>query len=190
MSTHTAATNGQPAPLEPLPPADNAERGLYRGVVLRLAALTAVLLLLSQGVVSYVLATIFEDSLLPEIRRKAEVAGELATEQIAYAVSLGIPLDSLVGMDEFLQGVLDRNPDFTYLAVLGSDDAELYVQGSRSQSGDAESLVLPILVNGQTAAFLQVGVHEGAVRSELAELRLDIGTVFLATLLVGAERCD
>ena len=186
-ATTTAATNGHPASLEPLPPADSAERDLFRGVVLRLAALTAVLLLLSQGVVSYLLTTIFEDSLRPEIRRKAEVAGELATEQIAYAVSLGIPLDSLVDMDEFLQGVLDRNPDFTYLAVLGTDDAELYAQGSKSQSGGAESLLLPVVVGERTVAFLQVDVHEGAVRSELAELRLDIGTVFLATLLVGIE---
>ena len=183
----TRSSNGRPATLEPLPPADNSERNLFRGVVLRLAALTAVLLLLTQGVVSYVLATIFEDSLLPEIRRKAEVAGELATEQIAYALSLGIPLDQLVDMDQFLQGVLDRNPDFTYLAVLGTDDAELYAQGTRSESGDAESLLLPVVAAGETVAFLQVGVHEGAVRSELAELRLDIGTVFLATLLVGIE---
>ena len=88
----------------------HSERNIFRGVVLRLAALTAVLLLLSQGVVSYFLATTFEDSLLPEIRRKAEVAGELAAGQIAYALSLGIPLNSLVDMDVFLQGVLDRNP--------------------------------------------------------------------------------
>ena len=182
-----AAAGTQPQPIEPLPPAANSERNLFRGVVLRLAALTAVLLLLSQGVVSYLTATIFEDSLLPEIRRKAEVAGELATEQVAYALSLGIPLGQLVEMDQFLQGVLDRNPDFTYLAVVDTDDAELYAQGTRSESGDGESLLLPIVVDDRTVAFLQVGVHEGAVRSELAELRLDIATVFLATLLVGIE---
>ena len=183
----SGATDAQPRAIEPLPPVESSERNLFRGVVLRLAALTAVLLLLSQGVVSYLMATIFEDSLLPEIRRKAEVAGELATEQIAYALSLGIPLDQLVAMDQFLQGVLDRNPDFTYLAVVGSDDAELYAQGTRSESGGGESLLLPIVVGDRTVAFLQVGVHEGAVRSELAELRLDIATVFLATLLVGIE---
>ena len=183
----SGAINGQPATLEPLPPPDRSERDLFRGVVLRLATLTAVLLLLSQGVVSYLLATIFEDSLLPEIHRKAEVAGELATEQIADAVALGIPLDELVAMDEFLQGVIDRNPDFTYLAVLGTDDAVLYAQGSRSSSGGAESLLLPVVVGERTVAFLQADVHEGAVRSELAELRLDIATVFLATLLVGIE---
>ena len=53
--------------------------------------------------------------------------------------------------------------------------------------GEDQSLMLPIIVQDELAAFLQVGVHEGAIRSELAELRLDIGTVFLATLLVGIE---
>ena len=109
-TTSTASTNGRPAMLEPLPPLDSSERDLFRGVVLRLGALTAVLLLLSQGVVSYLLATIFEDSLRPEIHRKAEVAGELATEQIAYAVALGIPLDALVDMDEFCRASSTATP--------------------------------------------------------------------------------
>ncbi len=166
-----------------------SRHNVFRGVVIRLAALTAVLLLLSQAVVSYLLATTFEDSLLPEIRRKAEVAGELAAEQIGYALSLGIPLDALVDMDVFLQGVLDRNPDFTYLGVLDAGHTVLYSAGAAAPptDGDGQSLMLPIIVDGEVAAFLQVGVHEGAIRSELAELRLDIGTVFLATLLVGIE---
>ena len=164
------------------------ERRLFRGVILRLAALTAVLLLLAQGVVSYVLAVTFEDSLLPQIRHKAEVAGGLVTEQIGYAVSLGIPLDALVGMEEFLQGVLNRNPDFTYLGVSTGDGNELYTRGVRARaSRDADSLKLPIVVAGDTVGFLHVDVREGAVRSELAGLRFDIATAFLVTLLVGIE---
>ena len=168
---------------------NRSERNVFRGVVLRLAALTAVLLLLSQGVISYLLATTFEDSLLPEIRRKAEVAGELAAGQIAYGLSLGIPLESLVDMDVFLQGVLDRNPDVTYLGVLHVDNAVLYSTDAAAAPsvGEGDSLMLPIIVHDELLAFLHVGVHEGAIRSALAELRLDIGTVFLATLLVGIE---
>ena len=183
------------APLSPQPAAADAqtaaaddERRLFRGVILRLAALTAVLLLLAQGVVSYVLAITFEDSLLPAIRHKAEVAGGLATDQIGYAVSLGIPLDALVGMDEFLQGVLNRNPDFTYLSVSTAEDVELYTRGIRAASARApDTLKLPILVEGDTVGFLHVEVREGAVRSELAGLRFDIATAFLVTLLIGIE---
>ena len=167
-----------------------SERDVFRGVVLRLAGLTAVLLLISQGVVSYLLAETFEDVLLPEIRRKAEVAGELAAEQIGYALSLGIPLESLVEMDVFLDGVMERNPDFVYLSVADSRNVSLYARGNKGQSElgkDASDLVLPIMVDEQPAAFLQADLHEGAVRSELAELRLDIATVLLATLLVGVE---
>ena len=164
------------------------EQRLFRGVIVRLALLTAGLLLLAQGVVSYVLAIAFEDSLLPEIHRKAEVAGGLVTEQISYAVALGIPLDALVGMDEFLQGVLDRNPDFTYVGVTTSDGAELYQHGTRASAArSADSLELPILADGNTVGFLHVEVREGAVRSELAGLRFDIVTAFLVTLLIGIE---
>lgn len=172
---------------------ESGSRDVFRGVVLRLAGLTAVLLLISQGVVSYLLAETFEEVLLPEIRRKAEVAGELAGEQIGYALELGIPLESLVEMDQFLDDVLDRNSDFVYLTVSDTRDTPLYSRaaGATSEHGDRGSddsdLILPILVDEQPVAFLHVGLHEGAVRSELAELRLDIATVLLATLLVGIE---
>ena len=172
---------------------ESRSRDVFRGVVLRLAGLTAVLLLISQGVVSYLLAETFEEVLLPEIRRKAEVAGELAGEQIGYALELGVPVESLVEMDQFLDDVLDRNSDFVYLTVSDTRDTPLYSRGAgaTSEHGDRGSddsdLILPILVDEQPAAFLHVGLHEGAVRSELAELRLDIATVLLATLLVGIE---
>ena len=172
------------------PSLEQSERGVHRSVVLRLAGLTALLLILSQGVLSFLLARTFEDTLLPEVRRKAEVAGELVAEQIGYAVSLGIPLGSLVEMEAFLDGVLADNEDFRYVAVMDPNDVELYARGTLSAStrdtGDAE-LVVPILANGRQVASLRVQVQEGTVRSELAALRLDIGTVLLVTLLIGIE---
>ena len=172
------------------PSLEQSERGVHRSVVLRLAGLTALLLILSQGVLSFLLARTFEDTLLPEVRRKAEVAGELVAEQIGYAVSLGIPLGSLVEMEAFLDGVLADNEDFRYVAVMDPNDVELYARGTLSAStrdtGDAEFAV-PILANGRQVASLRVQVQEGTVRSELAALRLDIGTVLLVTLLIGIE---
>ena len=174
----------------PDPSPERSERDVYRSVVLRLAGLTALLLILSQGVLSFLLARTFEDTLLPEVRRKAEVAGELVAEQIGYAVSLGIPLRSLVEMDEFLDGVLADNEDFRYVAVLDPNDVELYARGTLSESTrdavDAE-LAVPILANGRQVGSFRVQVQEGTVRSELAALRLDIGTVLLVTLLIGIE---
>ena len=173
------------------PSLERSERDVYRSVVLRLAGLTALLLILSQGVLSFLLARTFEDTLLPEVRRKAEVAGELVAEQIGYAVSLGIPLRSLVEMDEFLDGVLADNEDFRYVAVLDPNDVELYARGTLSEStrdaADSELTVPIVLDNGRRVASLRVQVQEGTVRSELAALRLDIGTVLLVTLLIGIE---
>ena len=181
---------GRRAARGPAPSLELSKRGVHRGVVLRLAGLTALLLILSQGALSFLLARTFEDALLPEVRRKAEVAGELVAEQIGYAVSLGIPLGSLVEMDAFLDGVLADNEDFRYVAVLDAEGIELYargaVSGSARDAGDAD-LSVPILADGRRVASLEVEVQEGTVRSELAALRLDIGTVLLVTLLIGIE---
>lgn len=165
-----------------------SERSVYRSVALRLATLTALLLILSQGVVSFLLARTFEDNLLPEVRRKAVVAGELVAEQIGYGLSLGIPLRSMVEMDAFLDGVLEDNPDFRYVAVVDPAGVEVYARGALAASArDADLESVPILVDGQPVASLRVQVQGGAVRSELAALRLDIGTVLLVTLLIGIE---
>ncbi len=189
MSAAPAGVRSGRAPERSL---ERSERGVYRSVVLRLAGLTALLLILSQGVLSLLLARTFEDTLLPEVRRKAEVAGELVAEQIGYAVSLGIPLGSLVKMDEFLDGVLADNEDFTFVAVLDPNGAELYARGIAAESprdaAGGELVELPIRrEDGTQVASLRVQVQEGTVRSELQALRLDIGTVLLVTLLIGIE---
>lgn len=167
---------------------EQVERSVYRSVALRLAALTALLLIVSQGVLSFLLARTFEDNLLPEVRRRAEVAAELIAGQVRDGLSYGIPLRSMVEMDAFLDGALQDNPDFRYVAVVDPAGAEIYARGALAPSGrDAADLELeePILVDGRQEASLQVQVQGGAVR--LAELRLDIGTVLLVTLLIGIE---
>lgn len=164
------------------------ERSVYRSVALRLAALTALLLIVSQGVLSFLLARTFEDNLLPEVRRRAEVAAGLVAEQVGDGLRYGIPLRSMVEMDEFLDGALQDNPDFRYVAVADPAGAEVYARGALAPSGRGAAdleLEVPILANGRQEAALQVQVQGGAVR--LAELRLDIGTVLLVTLLIGIE---
>ncbi len=164
------------------------ERSVYRNVALRLAALTALLLILSQGVLSFLLARTFEDNLLPEVRRRAEAAGELVAEQIGYGLSLGIPLRSMVEMDAFLDGALQDNPDFRHVAVVDPAGVAIYARGALAPSGrDSADLELEVPILDGRQASLLVQVQGGAVRSELAALRLDIGTVLLVTLLIGIE---
>ena len=185
MSTASAARRAA----APEASQERSERSVYRSVALRLAALTALLLILSQGFVSFLLARTFEGNLLPEVRLKAVVAAELVAEQIGYGLSLGIPLRSMVEMDAFLDGVLEDNPDFRYVAVVDPAGVEIYARGALAPSArDAADLEsVPILVDDQPVASLRVQVQGEAVRSELAALRLDIGTVLLVTLLIGIE---
>ena len=83
-----------------------------------------------------------------------EVAGELAAEEIGYALSLDIPIDRLVGMDEFLGGMLIRHPDFAYVTMVDADGETLYMQGLLADEidlGDDRMLDLgtPIEVDGR-----------------------------------------
>ena len=164
-------------------------------MIIRLGALTAVLLIVAQGVVSYLSAEAFEESLFPEILANAEVAGELVAAQIGYAVSIGIPLDSLVEMDAFLDGVLQRNPDLLFLAVADTEEAVLYARGAEAMpdlsAPDARpnslELSVPILAESERVGKLRIGVREGSVLEVFSELRFDILTVLLGTLFVAVE---
>ena len=168
---------------------------ILRSLIIRLGALTAVLLIVAQGVVSYLSAEAFEESLFPEILANAEVAGELVAAQIGYAVSIGIPLDSLVEMDAFLDGVLQRNPDLLFLAVADTEEAVLYARGAEAMpdlsAPDARpnslELSVPILAESERVGELRIGVREGSVLEVFSELRFDILTVLLGTLFVAVE---
>ena len=130
---------------------------ILRSLIIRLGVLTAVLLVVAQGVVSYLSAEAFEESLLPEILENAEVAGELVAAQIGYAVSIGIPLDSLVEIEAFLDGVLQRNTNLLFLAVADTEGAVLYAQGVEAMPNliaagvrpDSLELSVPILAGSE-----------------------------------------
>ena len=163
-------------------------RDPFRRVVVRLVAVAALLLLVAQGVISIFAASEFEEALLPEIERKAELAGSIASEQIGYALSLGIPVDAIVGMDEFLRDWLTRNPDFAYLYLADISGTVLYGEGL--EEANAESVIdlgVPVLVDEQVVARFHIGVQQGSVRGSLLELRYDILTVLIVSLVIAVE---
>ncbi len=165
---------------------------VFRKVIIRLLVLTALLLLAGQAAVSVLSSRSFERILLPEVEAKARISGELAAAQIGRALELGIPIGSLVGMDEFLDGWIDDNPLLSHLRVALPDGAVLYADSADASAAatvdpPTRALTVPVYAGDEVVAHVVVGMAESEVPSVLLDLRFEIATVLFVSLLIGIE---
>ncbi|MEO5375890.1 MAG: MFS transporter [Alphaproteobacteria bacterium] len=181
-----------------------------RTLLIRLFALTLVLLLAALGTFSYAAIGAFERQMLPEIHRKATLVGHTVRNDIVRVVGYGIPIAEMIGMGEYLGDVLTANPDVRYLLLTDMEGTVLHGGGSdqeearrligRPPAGAADlkedephrldkylDTSVPIVIDGTPRGVLHVGVADDLVRRRLAAIVYDAVTVLLVTLLVTFE---
>ena len=180
-----------------------------RGILGRLVLLAILVLLLGQIVVSWFAVTGFERALAPQLSQKAGAVGRAVADQIEFVVSdLGIPPDDLVGVDSFLDKILESNQDIEYLIMVDADAQLQFARGISPEtlarvlpslpSASAEmnaktevagyiDSVFPIAADGRVATVLHVGVSSDYVRDRLSELLYEAVTVIIVSLLVTLE---
>ena len=180
-----------------------------RGILGRLVLLSIIVLLLGQIVVSWFAVTGFERALAPQLSQKAGVVGRAVADQIEFVVSdLGIPPNELVGVDPFLDKILESNEDIEYLVMLDASSRVQFARGISPESlerllphlpsADAEmdsktevagyiDSAFPIVGTSGVATVLHVGVSSEYVRNRLTELLYEAVTVIIVSLLVTLE---
>ena len=193
------------------PPSGNSQGGITRtrGILGRLVLLAVIVLLLGQIVVAWFAVTGFEKALEPQLSQKAGVVGRAIADQIKFVVDdLGIPPHQLVGVDPFLDKILDANADVEYLLMLDPSSEVQFVRGLEPESlervlaglPDADGAsgfkievagfidsAFPIEANGEVVTVLHVGVSGEYVRNRLSELLYEAVTVIVVSLLVTLE---
>ena len=193
------------------PVTGNAKGGITRtrGILGRLVLLAVIVLLLGQIVVAWFAVTGFEKALEPQLSQKAGAVGRAVADQIAFVVDdLGIPPDDLVGVEPFLDKILESNTDIEYLLMVDPSSEVQFARGlppetlerllsglpgagnetgSMSEVGGFINSVFPIEANGRVATVLHVGVSGEYVRGRLSELLYESITVIVVSLLVTLE---
>ena len=99
-----------------------------RHVVTLLAAMI-VLLLLPLSLVSLVAVRLGDRLILPELDAKALSVARAATDRLGIALAHGIPLDRLVGIEDYLAALRADAGAIAYVAVSTPDDRVLYASG-------------------------------------------------------------
>ena len=151
----------------------------------------------------------FEQGLVPEMDKKAEAVGRDLAASVERAVGYGIPVDRLVGVDDFFAPVLEANHEIRYLALTDYDGRILFLLGADAEtlqphyaSADFDNAgehgrkatidpfidrALPVAVKGVRIGQLHVGIDAGYIRGRLNDIASDIGIVVLVSLLVAFE---
>jgi MFS family permease len=165
-------------------------------------------LLLILGVVAYGLLIVrdFNQSLEPELARRANLIGETIRGDTERALEIGIPLAEFVGVEEYFDVFLADFSELDYLAIRDGEGDILYTNGAMppdahttlpvmsGQQGFGETGIGESVVSGFTidngnviVGSIDVGVDRFFVRSKLQDLALDVGVILIVALVVAYE---
>jgi predicted MFS family arabinose efflux permease len=106
----------------------NRPRGGSRSLV-ELLSVTLILLVLPLGLLSLFALEGYERYLGPELRQQADTVGRAVVSRVERALRLGIPLDRLVGVEEYLAPIVRDSDSLGFIALLDGDGRVLHVAG-------------------------------------------------------------
>ncbi|MGE5516053.1 MAG: MFS transporter [Bacteroidota bacterium] len=177
--------------------------------LIRLFVLAVLVLVTPLAFISFRAMGEFEQGMIPEMDKKAAAIGRDVVAQVTRAVSYGIPVDRLVGVDEFFTPVLAANPEIRYLAITDPTGRVLFIdgagreelephyrstdldlptpEGAKASIGPYLDLALPLLTRDRIAGHVHVGFDQNYVGSRLTDILTDILVVGAASLIVAFE---
>ena len=129
----------------------------------------------------------FEKILLPQVLAKSNVIASSVRTTVEDAIKLGIPYDSLVGMNDFLADTLNENPEIAFIKVQRDGGVE-YAQsrGSFSEK-DSSGIVVEQIEASGAAPRVIVGVRASYIQEKLHVMFGDAAVVSLVALIAGLE---
>lgn len=180
-----------------------------RSLLIRLFALAVLVLVTPLAIVSYRAMGEFEQGMMPEMDKKAAAIGRDVAAQVTRAVGHGIPVDKLVGVDEFFAPLLSANPEIRYLAITDPTGRVLFIDGAhrdelephyrsadlglagadgvKASIGAYLDLALPLAVRDGVAGHVHVGFDQGYVGARLQGILADVLVVIAVSLIIAFE---
>lgn len=132
--------------------------------------------------------------LVAEMQKNSAAVGRSVVKQFAGAVTSGIPLAKLAGVDEMLDSVIGDNPSLNGIEVTDPQGRALFTAGEKlpaDDRGGASPLTrpvvssLPIVVNGTTVGTLRVGSDLSFMADRVwLYLATTLGLILASLLLV------
>ncbi|MCO6056586.1 MFS transporter [Pseudomonas sp. MOB-449] len=157
------------------------ERAATRRFARSVTPIVVVLTLGSAIVLGYVAYRNINDSFRPEIDRRTQLIGAIATADIQRSVEAGVPITALAGGAEYLEHLLADFPEISYFAVLG--DKPVLEVGKRPAAQRTQAAVFPIAVDGKTIGEVVAGNDPDYTARQFLDVVIDLGVVLIVIVL-------
>jgi predicted MFS family arabinose efflux permease/HAMP domain-containing protein len=175
---------------------------------IRLVALVAMMMVLSVLLLSWFALQHFRRDLPPQMAQTVTAVSQAAAGVLQKAYEYGVPLDRMVGADEFLDTVRKDNPDIAYILVTDQRGKVLFHSGyeglmHRSEldmaiahpgsdvatetTGSYFNTSVPLVFQHQRLGTLHLGQSVVLVRERLQEVSYDVITVLVVASLIALE---
>jgi MFS family permease len=189
-------------------PVDGSKSAL--GPVRWLFVMPLVLLLAAQLVLAFYAWGLFKRDMVPEMDRKAVAVASMVSDKIAYALNNGVPFAHLQGVKSYFADILKTNPDLAFMVLTDAHGAPIDTYGTVPRrvlpalrakltglSAKRDTAVMSeggyivsraaIRAGSRVVGGLHVGVNRSYVDAKLSEIRFDLATVMLTSLLIAIE---
>ncbi|NOK19713.1 MFS transporter [Corallococcus carmarthensis] len=187
-----------------------SDGGLSRGRIWQVSLLSTLLIVATLVAASVQASRLFEESLRPDLRAKAETLAETVALQFHRAADLGIPVTRLGAADAYLDDAAAGHEELRYIGFASPEGRLLYASRelkTRPESffdrvkqahGQEESrglarlegaldLAHPVESRGRVIGQLHLGIDAGYVEQRLQEIHTDILITLFVTALVTIE---
>jgi predicted MFS family arabinose efflux permease len=134
----------------------------------------------------------FQLSLAPELDRRAALIGTAIRDDLTRALSFGIPLERMAGVEAYFRSHLEAFPELEYLAIRDLDGSTVFFRGAEAgRQGDtsASSVVhaFPVALAAGPVGTVEVGVDRAFARSRLRDIALDVMVILLVAVVAVFE---
>lgn len=162
-----------------------------------------VLLLAATGTVAFLSLRKFQQVLVPEMEKKAQIVGKSVSDLIHKVLDYGVPLEKIRGMQPYLDEIRQEHAELQYEAItfqknivmysssgLACELAESILEKER-KSGEQLNIIdgryrdisFPIQYHGSHAATLHLGVDRYFFEKQARETVYDVLTVLLISFI-------
>lgn len=175
--------------------------------------LTLILVVTAAAVLAYRTHALFEAELAPEVMLKSQTIAEFLAGDVERAVGYGIPIDELVGVEDYFEAERAEHPEIEFIALMGPDGRPLdvagaylgeeerigaetaakqliasgAVQGDPRTSPDYHLVLAPVSAGSRTVAAVAIGTDPLFVHRQLQELAYDVLVILLVALFLAFE---
>jgi MFS family permease/methyl-accepting chemotaxis protein len=176
---------------QPIVIASNPDTSLARLIARKLMPWAGLLIIGSALVLAIFTINTVNRSIEPEIAKRTTLMGTVINQNIQRAVSAGVPLENLVGAEQYFGNFVREFPEVAYVGVatgriiLEAGKREENIYGPRRASKGM--VAYPIKSGEEQIGYIIIDVDKGYIAREFENVLLDLGVVVLVSILIAFE---